>query len=86
MLSLLHIALDTSKKQLLEDIPVADEVRDSLLTRDGPYSSMLRFFENYEYANWDDVTRFIEEHKLDSQLVNDAYIEAAKWYNDLTQT
>ncbi|MDR2590291.1 MAG: diguanylate cyclase [Oscillospiraceae bacterium] len=86
MLSLLHIALEMSKEQLLEDIPIADEIAASLLTRTGIYSDLLRFYENYEYANWDAVSQFVEENHLDSSMVSDAYIAAVKWYNDLTAT
>jgi EAL and modified HD-GYP domain-containing signal transduction protein len=83
MLSLLHIALEISKEKLLEDIPVADDISESLLTRHGVYSDLLRFYENYEYANWDAVSQFVDDNYLDSQTVNDAYITAVKWYNDL---
>jgi len=85
MLSLLHIALEMSKEQLLEDIPVADDIRESLLTRNGIYSDLLRFYENYEYANWEAVSLYVEENQLDPTSVNDAYIESVKWYNDLTK-
>jgi len=86
MLSLLHIALEMTKEQLLEDIPVAEEISSSLLTRHGVYSDLLRFYENYEYANWDAVSQFVEENQLSSTLVNDSYISAVKWYNDLANT
>jgi EAL and modified HD-GYP domain-containing signal transduction protein len=86
MLSLLHIALEMSKEQLLEEIPVADDIRASLLTRTGVYSDLLRFYENYEYANWESVSQFVEENQLDPSLVNDAYIAAVKWYNDLANS
>ena len=86
MLSLLHIALEMSKEQLLEDIPVAQDIRNSLLTSTGIYSDLLRFYENYEYANWDAVSHFVEENQLDSSLVSDAYIASVKWYNDLTNS
>jgi len=86
MLSLLHIALEMSKEQLLEDIPVSDDIRESLLTRTGVYSDLLRFYENYEYSNWDAVSQFVEENHLESSLVNDAYIAAVKWYNDLASS
>jgi len=85
LLSLLHIALEMPKEQFLEELPVTDDIRDSLLTRTGIYSDLLIFYENYEYANWDDVSRFVEENQMDSQIVNDSYIAAVKWYNDLTQ-
>ena len=85
LLSLLHIALDKTKEELFEDIPVSVEIKESLLTRTGVYSDLLRFYENYEYANWETVSQFVEENLLDAAYVNDAYIESVKWYNDLAE-
>jgi EAL and modified HD-GYP domain-containing signal transduction protein len=85
LLSLLHVAFEMTKAELLDEIPVSEEIRLSLLTSEGVYSDLLRFYENYEYANWDDVSKFIELNKLNSQLVNDCYIAATKWYNDLNE-
>ena len=85
LLSLLHIALEKTQEQFLEEIVVAEDIRESLLTKRGVYSDLLRFFENYEYANWDAVSQFVVENQLDSQLVNDAYVSAVKWYNELVE-
>ena len=85
MLSLLHIALEKTKEQMLEEIPVAEDIRDSLLTKTGLYSDMLRFYENYEYSNWDAVSQFVASHDLNSLYVNDAYVESVKWYNALVK-
>ena len=85
MLSLLHIALEKSKEELLEEIPVADEIRESLLTKEGPYSSLIAFFKDYEYANWDEVSRFAETNGLSCEDINDAYIKSVKWCNDLRE-
>jgi EAL and modified HD-GYP domain-containing signal transduction protein len=86
LLSLLHIALEKTKEELLAEIPVSDEIRESLTTKTGVFSDMLRFYEHFEYANWEEVGQFAKEHQLDSQFVNDTYIAAVKWYNDLTST
>ena len=86
MLSLLHIALDKTIDQLLEEIPVSNDIRLSLTEDNGIYSDLLRFYKNYEYANWDEVSRFTEENHMDAQTVTDAYIESVRWYNDLTNT
>jgi EAL and modified HD-GYP domain-containing signal transduction protein len=85
MLSLLHIAFEMSKTELLEEMPVSDEIRESLLTKNGVYSSLLQFFEDYEYANWDDVSAFVDTNRLNPSVVNDSYIAATKWYNDLIE-
>ena len=85
MLSLLHIAIEKTREQLLEEIPVAANIKESLLTKSGIYSDMLRFFENYEYANWELVSQFVSTNELDPSFVNDAFIESVKWYNDLVK-
>lgn len=83
LLSLLHIALDKTREQLLEEIPVSDEIRESLLGKDGPYSELLEFFKSYEYGNWEEIKRFAEKNGLSGDTINDAYINSVKWCNDL---
>ncbi len=83
LLSLLHIALDKTQEELLEEIPVADEIRDSLLGDEGPYSELLQFYRDYEYANWDEITRFSRKYGIRCETINEAYISSVKWCNDL---
>ncbi len=83
MLSLLHIALEISKEDMLSELPVAEAVSISLLGKDGPYSPLLAFFEAYEYSNWDDVSVFGREHGLGAAKINEYYTQAVQWYNDL---
>lgn len=85
MFSLLHIAFDKTREALLDEMPVADEIRESLLTRNGPYSDLIAFYNNFEYANWEEVSRFAEENGLTNELINDSYVAAVKWYNDLVE-
>ncbi|MDR3296304.1 MAG: diguanylate cyclase [Clostridiales Family XIII bacterium] len=84
MFSLLHIALEKNRQELFDEIPVADEIKESLLTEDGIYSDMLPFFNGYEYASWDEITEFAATHELSDQLISESYVEAVKWYNDLS--
>ncbi len=85
LFSLLHVALEKSKEELFEEIPVADVIRESIMTQTGPHSDLLAFFTSYEYANWDEVSAFVRENGLNDRLINDAYISAVKWYNDLAR-
>ena len=85
LLSLLHIALEKTKEQLFEEISVGEVVRDSLTTKSGRYSELLRFFENYEYANWDAVSQFVEDNELEPSFVSEAYVAAVRWYKDLVE-
>ena len=83
LLSLMHIALDITREELLDEIPVSDDIRQSLLTNNGIYSDLLSFFSNYEYSNWDEVSRFAGENCIDNQVISECYILAVKWCNEL---
>ena len=85
LLSLLHIALDKTKEEMLSELSMADKIRDSLLRDDGPYSELLVFFKNYEHANWDEVTRFAEKYGISCASINYAYVKSVKWCNDLIE-
>ncbi len=83
LLSLLHIALDKTKEELLAEIPVADEIRESLLSNEGPYSDLIVFFKNYENSSWEEISKFSEKQGISCDVINDAYIKSVKWCNDL---
>ena len=85
LLSLLHVALEQTREEMLQEIPIADDIRESLLTKTGRHSDIVDFFEQYEYSNWDYVDRFAEENRLNPKLINELYISAIKWYNDLSK-
>jgi len=83
LLSLLHIALDKTKEEMLDEIPVSDLIRTSLLGDNGPYSDLLEFYKNYEHSNWGEVARFSEKYGISCETINYAYIKSVKWCNGL---
>ena len=85
MLSLLHVALDKNQEDLLSEIPLDQDIHDSLATPNGKYSGLLKFLKSYEYGNWDEVNSFAEEHEIDSETINALYMSTIKWYNDLME-
>ncbi len=86
MFSMLHIALDRSMAEMLEEINVAPEVRDSLLLSDGPFSDLLAFFVHYENGRWDNVTEFGERNGLTSEQISNTYLGAVRWFEDLVNS
>ena len=83
LFSLLHIMLDMTPEGIFAELPMPDEIRRSMLTDTGAYSSLLKFFKSYEIANWDDVTAFADCHGLTGEMINDSYIKAINWYNSM---
>ncbi len=85
LLSLLHVALEKSKEELFKEIPVSEDIRDSLLTKTGKYSDLIEFFSNYEYSNWDEVSEFARTHQIPVNFINESYVASVKWYNALSR-
>ena len=85
MFSLLHIALDKTQEELLDEITVDDDVRRSLLGNDGPYSELLAFFDAYERSIWDNVSTFAERNEVSGETIYQTYLASVRWYNDLNE-
>jgi EAL and modified HD-GYP domain-containing signal transduction protein len=86
MLSLLDVALEMSREEVFKEFLVAAEIRDSLLTEDGPYSDFVMFYLDHEFARWEGVAEFSRKNKVSNSEINNAYITAVKWYNDMLDT
>ena len=86
LLSLLHVALDKPQEEVLSEMPLAEDIKESLLTKEGIHSDLVAFFKNFEYANWEEVNHFAQENNLTSQFINDAYMKAVKWCNELIES
>ena len=84
MLSMLHVALDKEQQEVIDEMSLAKDIRDSLLTKDGKHSDLIAFFRNYEYSLWDEVCKFAKANGLSSRVINESYLAATKWYGELT--
>ncbi len=86
LISLLGVAMDRPLAEVLEEMPLHEDISSSLLTKTGPHADLLAFFGHYECANWEEVSRFSEKTGLTSTLINEAYMAAVKWANSLVNT
>ena len=83
LLSLLDVALEKSKDEVFNEISVSIEIQSSILTEEGPYSDIIKFFSDYECGRWDEVSLFIYKNNLTDDTVNNAYLAATKWFSDM---
>ncbi|EAT15162.1 HDOD domain-containing protein [Desulfuromonas acetoxidans] len=75
LFSLLDSMFDSPMEEVLENLPLAQEVKAALLTRTGDIGLTLKCVEDYEQANWSSVI----ESGYDEDRVRDAYIESIEW-------
>lgn len=77
MFSLLDAMMDAPMQELLESLPLADEITDALLRDSGPYSAILHNTVAYEFGDWD----MIRCPELSESEISDIYLEAVDWAN-----
>lgn len=76
LLSRFDVLLGLPMCDVLDRLPVSDEVRDALLHGVGPHAHVLSLVEAYEHAAWDAVTEMTAES---SAPLGEAYVQAVTW-------
>lgn len=82
MMSLMDALLDEPIESVMEKLPLAKEIKDALVERQGVLADYLSLMELYEQAQWAEATTMIERLQLAGDKVPDAYHEAVNWANE----
>lgn len=85
LLSLIDAILDEEIESILKKLPLSQEIKDTLITREGDMAKVIQLLELIEHAKWDDTTVLIEELKLDKDAVIEHYNQALIWANEQSQ-
>lgn len=80
LFSLLESILDAPMEQILEELPLSNEINQALLHGTGCFGEVLGCVQNYEQANWAEVAAC----GYDRDVVVDAYWEAVAWAESIT--
>lgn len=84
LFSVLDVILEKPMEEALEIVKVSKDIRAALVSGEGRLAPVLDFTYQYENANWQEVSRQMVLQKIEMEPVYDAYIEALKWYRELT--
>jgi c-di-GMP phosphodiesterase len=82
LFSLLDVLMEQSMGTLLGSVPITDEIRQALLTREGQLGFYLAFCEDYENANWPRVQMRTARLGLNEEKVSQLYLSATAWVNE----
>ncbi|MGB0467110.1 MAG: EAL and HDOD domain-containing protein [Pontibacterium sp.] len=74
MLSRLHIVLSISEEELLQRLPMSDEIATALTHRSGVLGAILQNTEDYMAGKWDEM-----DADLNYALYADTYTESLQW-------
>lgn len=89
MLSTLNCLVDAPMEEILQQIPVRDEVRDALLYRKGRCGLLYDLALSYERADWGRIDQLAGELEIPTNLLTSLYFscmdEVNRIWNELTQ-
>ena len=79
LLSCIDVLMGQPMQQVLDRLPIGEEVREALLERTGPHSAILRLAEAYEAGAWDEIdVEFTSEERGRPPLAT-LYGDAVQW-------
>lgn len=84
LLSKIDAILDEPMESVMEKLPLAQEIKDPLLTKKGPMAALIKLVELIELAEWDKTNIVIEKLKLNKDKAVEHYNQALTWADEQT--
>lgn len=83
LFSVIDLILNMPMPEALEKVNVSKEIFDALVDKKGDLAPVLNLMNEYENANWQEVSRLMIVAGKDTDDVYKAYIEAVRWYREV---
>lgn len=83
LFSVIDLILNKPMDEALKLVYLPKEVETALVEKKGELYDVLNFVQNYEQANWQEVSRLMIIGKLDMNKVYEAYVDTLGWYSKL---
>ena len=84
LFSVLDVILEMPMEEALELVKVSDAIRSALVQKEGRFAPVYDIMEQYESANWQEVSRQLIVNNIDVETISGAYHSALNWYKELT--
>ncbi len=79
MFSLIDKFIDMPMDEILKELPLSKDIKDTLSGRDNINTRILRVIKEYEAGNWDVVDEYLEPVGISGDKIYRCYIEALDW-------
>ncbi len=79
MFSMVDAFLDRPIDEILEELPLKDDVKAALIGKPNLYREVLDICIDFERAEWEKVARQVKALKLNMSNLADYYIESIEW-------
>ena len=83
MFSTLQFMIDAPLEEILEEVPVAQEIKDALIKREGVCGDLYRLILSYENADWKEVKLLSDKLGIPSGLLAQTYMDCVETVNEI---
>lgn len=83
LFSLLDAVFRMPIEDLLSRVALADDAKDALIERTGPYANALVFAESYELGMFESASEVAWEMGIDPDIIGQAYAGALTWAEEM---
>ncbi|WP_448210873.1 EAL and HDOD domain-containing protein [Colwellia sp. MEBiC06753] len=82
LLSMIDAILDEPLEEVLQKLPLSQEIKDTLLTKKGVLAALIKLVEFIEHADWDKSQVVMEKLQLNKEDTVECYNEAVAWADE----
>lgn len=79
LLSLIDAMVDGDIQELMDKLPLRQEMKDAIVKRRGETAKFLQLCELFEKADWSSIEEFCQKLEIDAQQSGLLYQEALSW-------
>ena len=83
MFSTLQYLIDAPLEEILEEVPVAQEIKDALIRQEGICGTLYKLIINYENADWKNVKLLADQLGIPSNLLSQTYMDCVEAVNEI---
>ncbi len=83
MFSTLEYMIDATMDEILQDIPIVDEVRAALVSGEGEAGKLYELILSYEKADWKKIKEITKELGLQTNVIAQIYMECIDEVNEI---
>jgi EAL and modified HD-GYP domain-containing signal transduction protein len=84
--SLIDAIVDQPMAQVMDNLPLSDNIKDALVHRKGNLIGYLLLVETYEKGQWEFMTRVCQVLDIPEANLPELYAQACRWSNMLTES
>lgn len=83
MFSMLNHLIDAPMEDILDSVPVSEEIKKALLNQEGRCGTLYKLVLSYEAANWKDISAYAKELGIPDHMITNTYFNCMEGVNAL---